>query len=218
MNRHEEMPSPGPASLPGGGVALLGALANPWRSRILGELCRRPMSPSQFTADVGGEISTISRHFRWLADLEYISVAAEMTGGARRGAVERVYAPAQLGRIGLREWGGLSLERRKVWTRGAVALYFRRIFEAIEAGTFDSEDERHFSWDAVAVDRQAWRELTARLDEVLDWLPQLEAESARRETDAIEPPLLATVGLGAFSSPPQTALRASKSSRTGDRA
>jgi DNA-binding transcriptional ArsR family regulator len=183
---------------------LIGALANPWRSRILGALCLRALSPSRFVAEVGGEISTISRHFRWLADAGYISLVEERTGGSRRGAVERLYVTTPGSLIDSREWAALPIGRRRAWTRSAVAMYFRRIVEAIDGDTFESESDRHFSWDAVALDRQGWGELTERLDEILAWLPRLEAESARRAVSAPERPVLATVGLGAFSSPPQT--------------
>ena len=177
------------------------ALANPWRARIIGEVYQRPMSPSQFVEEIGGEISTISRHFRWLADTGYIEVADERSGGKRRGGVERFYRGTQRNRLLDPEWETLPLEVRELWSRNAVAVYYRRIIEAMDARTFDAEEDRHFSWDAVALDRQGWEELVGRLLQVLDWLPELETESAQRLEESGKAPIPVTVGLAAFRSP-----------------
>lgn len=183
------------------GAKLARALSNPWRARIIGEVYRRPMSPSQFVEEIGGEISTISRHFRWLAEMGYIEVLDEKSGGRRRGGVEHIYQGTQRSRLLDPEWETLPLEVRELWSRNAVAVYYRRIIEAMDARTFDAEEDRHFSWDAVALDRQAWKELVERLLQVLDWLPELENESAHRLKASGEEPIPATVGLAAFRSP-----------------
>lgn len=189
------------------GAKLAKTLANPWRARILDELYLRPMSPSQFVEEVGGEISTISRHFRWLAASGYIEVADEKSGGRRRGGVEHIYRTTQRNRLDTPEWATLSLKDREVWTLNAVGAYLRRIFEGLDTGTFDAEVDRHFSWDALSLDRQAWEQITDRLDEVLDSLPVLEAEAAQRMKDSGEDPIPATVSLAAFRSPTESTLR-----------
>jgi DNA-binding transcriptional ArsR family regulator len=175
---------------------------NSWRSRILAELCRREMSPSQFVVEVGGELSTISRHFRWLEESNSIELAKEARGVGRRGAPERFFRTSQPNRFDSPAWASLPQERREVWTRNAVAVYFRRVIEAVGAGTFDWEGDRHFSWDVVTLDRRAWTEVTERLDETLDWLVQLSRESERRLAEAGGEAILTTVGLSAFLSPP----------------
>jgi DNA-binding transcriptional ArsR family regulator len=182
-------------------------LVNPWRGKIMGELYLRPMSPSQFVEEVGGEISTIARHFRQLAEWNYLEVVDEKSGGRRRGGVEHIYRTTQRDLIDTPAWSTLSLAEREEWSRNAIAFYFRRITEAVEAGTFDAEVERHFSWDAVSLDRQAWKEVGDRLDEVLAWLPELEAEAALRMKDSGEDAILATVGLAAFRSPKESTLK-----------
>jgi DNA-binding transcriptional ArsR family regulator len=182
-------------------------IANPWRSRILGELYLRPLSPSQFVEEVGGEISTIARHFRYLAKHGYIEIVDEKSGGRRRGGVEHIYRTTQRDQLDSDAWATLPLEARKEWSRNSIAFFFRRITEAVEADTFDSETDRHFSWDAVSLDRIAWKEVTDRLDELLAWLPELEAESAQRLGSSEEEPIFATVGLSAFRSPTSSEVR-----------
>jgi DNA-binding transcriptional ArsR family regulator len=187
-------------------------LANPWRARILGELYLRPMSPSQFVAQVGGEISTISRHFRALAKWGYLEVIDEKSGGKRRGGVEHIYRTTQRDHLDSEAWASLPRSAREERTRGTVAFLFRRISEAVESGTFDAEVDRHLSWDALNFDRRAWKELSVRLDEVLDWLPELAAESAQRIRESGEEPIPATVGLAAFRSPTESQLEDLRSS------
>jgi DNA-binding transcriptional ArsR family regulator len=190
-------------------AAKLGQIVrNGWRSRILAELCDREISPSQFVTEVGGELSTISRHFRWLEQTRSIEVAREERKEGRRGAAERVFRTTQPSRFDSPDWARLPLEQREVWSRNAVAVYFWRVIDAVGAGTFDSEGIRHFSWDAVILDRRAWQEVTDRLDEILDWLRLLEAESESRLKETGGKAIPATVGLSAFLSPPRDCHRA----------
>jgi DNA-binding transcriptional ArsR family regulator len=192
----------------GAATKLTRIVNNPWRSRVLAEVCRRETSPSRFVAEVGGEISTISRHFRWLEESGSIEVAREETGGRHRGATERIFRSALPSRLDTPEWMRLSLERRELWSRDSVALYFWRVIDAIGAGTFDSQRDRHFSWDAVTLDARAWKEVGDRLDEILDWLLQLQAESEDRLKEAGGEGILTTVGLSAFRSPPGSGVHA----------
>jgi DNA-binding transcriptional ArsR family regulator len=195
------------------GSRLASLLSNPWRSKILGELYLRPMSPSQFVEEVGGEISTISRHFRQLADWNYIEVVDERSGGRRRGGVEHIYRSTQNDLLDSPTWATLPLRVREEWSQNAIAFYFRQITEAVEAGTFDAEVDRHFSWAALSLDRQAWKEVTDRLDEVLAWLPELEAEAASRLNESGKEPIPATVGFTAFRSPTDADLKSLRSAK-----
>jgi DNA-binding transcriptional ArsR family regulator len=188
--------------------SLVKTLANPWRARILGELYVQPMSPSQFVNEVGGEISTISRHFRQLSAWGYLEVVEEKKGGRRRGGVERIYRAIQRSHLDSEAEAMLPLEVREERSRQAIASYLSRVAEAMDAGTFDSESDRHFSWDALSLDRRAWKAITDRLDELLASLPQLQAEAAQRMKESGEESIYATVGLAAFPSPTGSALRA----------
>lgn len=177
------------------------ALANPWRARILAELRARPMSPSQFVAEVGGELSNVSRCFRQLADLGYIEVAERRTGDGRRGGVEHVYRSIQRAYCPTPEWQAFSPRHREDLSGGILASFGRRIDEAVEAGTFDLEVERHLSWQIVMFDRRGWKEVIDRLDSTLFWLPELEAEALARMAVSGEEAIPTTVGLACFRSP-----------------
>ncbi len=177
------------------------ALASTWRCRVVAELSVRPMSPSQFVEEVGGELTHISRCFRQLAKWDYIEVVEERRGGGRRGGVERVYRKIHRAHFDSPTWERLPRLLRDDITGNLLMTYLDRIREAIEADTIDAEGDRHLSWDTPSLDRQAWTELMTRLDEVLDWLPKLASESAERMAKSGEEPIPTTVGLTAFRSP-----------------
>lgn len=182
------------------------ALANAWRARIVAELSVRPMSPSQFVEEVGGELSNISRCFRQLAEWDYIEIVETKKGGRRRGGVEHVYRRIQRAHYDTETWEVLPRLLRDDISGNILEGYFARIAEAVDAGTFDAEVDRHLSWDVITLDRQAWTELSNRLDEVLEWLPELEHESARRMAETGEEPIPTTVGLTSFRSPKRSDL------------
>jgi hypothetical protein len=178
------------------------ALADVWRSRILMELSVRPLSPSQFVEEVGGEISEIGRCFRQLAAWDYIEVVDVRTGqGQRQGGVEHVYRGIQRAHFDTSVWEGLPRRHRDGFSGSILESYFARIAEAVAAGTFDDELDRHLSWDGVPLDRLAWTQLGTRLDQILHWLPVLAAEAARRIAKSGDEPIPTTVGLAAFRSP-----------------
>jgi DNA-binding transcriptional ArsR family regulator len=190
-------------------------LANPWRAQILAELSSRPMSPSQFVDEVGGELTNISRCFRQLAEWGYVEVVERKTGGHRRGGVEHVYRSIQRAHFDSPSWELLPRYLREDISNSLLITFFTRLNDAIEAGTLDAEGDRHLSWDSPVLDRQAWKELTDRFDEVLDWLPELEAESARRMAESGEEPIPTTVGLAAFRSPKPSEVKAKRKRSAG---
>lgn len=188
------------------------ALADSWRVRILSELSVRPMSPSQFVEEVGGELTQIARCFRQLAEWDFVEVVEERPGRRRGAAIEHVYRGIQRAHFDTATWKSVSRSERDTWSRTAVSAYFARIAEAVEAGTFDAEIDRHVSWDGLALDRPAWEELGRRLDEVLESLPELAVEADRRLQGSDDERIPTVVGLSAFRSPqsPTTMLLASR--------
>lgn len=178
------------------------AFADPLRSRILTELRGRPMSPSQFCREIGGELSVVSRCFRQLADWGFIELVAEKTGGGRRGGIEHVYRSASRMVFGTDEWKEMPLMLREDISVHVLSSYWHAMTEAMESGTFDQRVDRHFSWQALTLDREAWIALTDRCDEILAWLPRLQAECADRIAASGEQPIPTIVGLVCFRSPP----------------
>lgn len=183
-------------------VEMAQVLSNPWRFRILEELNTRPMSVDQFVREVGGEQSNISRRFKQLVEWGFLELVEEKRGGRRRGGVERLYRSTLLVRLDSHTWRGLPLAVRDDISRNVLDGLTRRVAEALEAGTFDEEVDRHLSWIPATLDHAALVRLGERLDEILDLVPELEREALERieagESDAIP----STVALLSFRSPP----------------
>lgn len=188
------------------------ALADNWRVRILAELSVRPLSPSRFAEEVGGELTHISRCFRQLAEWGYIEVIEERTGRRRGAAIEHVYRGIQRAHFDTESWETLPREGRNAVSHAAVGSYFARLGEAVNGGTFDAEIDRHLSWDSVVLDAVSWDQLGGWLDDVLDWLPELAVEASARIARSGEAPIPTIVGLSAFRSPqsPATMLQVSR--------
>lgn len=184
------------------GPKMAGAFTDPWRSRIVMELSGRPMSPSQFVEQVGGELTHIARCCRQLADWGYLKIIEERPGSRRGASIEHVYKVIQPAHFDTATWEGLPRFQRDLVSDSILGSYFNRVTEAIKAGTFDQEVDRHLSWDGVVLDRTAWNGLASELDRVLGWLPDLEAGSVKRTAKTTEEELIpTTVGLAAFRSP-----------------
>lgn len=183
-------------------LRLAKTLANPRRARILGELMVRPMSLGQLTEELDADKSTISRELRELDRWGYVEVAEERSGG-RKGGPEKIYRALPENRLDREEWARLSRVEREEKSVNDIAFYMQRITEAVEARTFDADAElqRHFSWDALELDRAAWEQVGERLDQTLAWLREIQAEARERMADSGEEPIQTTVGLAAFRSP-----------------
>jgi predicted transcriptional regulator len=188
------------------------AVADPWRVRILAELSVRPLSPSRFVDEVGGNLTDIARYFRQLADWGYIELEEERAGRRRGAAIEHIYRGIQPAYFDTSSWEGVPRSDRDAVSRAAVSSYFARISEAVEAGTFDEELDRHLSWDGIVLDRDAWNRLGGRLNEVLTKLSAIEKEAAERLVSTAREEIPTIVGLAAFRSPqsPSVMLKASR--------
>jgi DNA-binding transcriptional ArsR family regulator len=183
------------------------ALSNPLRARILIELNLRDLSPSRFVEEVGGEITAVSREFRKLRDWGFAEVVGLRREKKGRRAPERVYRALVRTFFDAPGWEALPQFVREDLTANSTVFYYTRIRESIGTGNFDGEEDRHFSWTAPSVDREGWREIQERLDEVLDFVGEVEERSAERMKESAEAPIPMTVGLAGFRSPTPAELR-----------
>ncbi len=182
-------------------VEMAKVMRNPWRARILIELSARPLSPSQFVEEVGGSPSNISRCFRQLATWGYIEKVAEKPGGRKGGGLERIFRNTQRAYFDTETWAGLPVPLRSELSNNVLNSFLARVNDAIQAGTLDADIDRHLSWIPVQLNRGAWCEVSARLDEILEALPDLQETSLSRHQGPIEELIPTTVGLSSFRSP-----------------
>lgn len=185
------------------------ALQDSWRSQILSELAVRPMSPSQFVSEFGGELDRISRCFRDLAEWGYLELAEEIVGDGRRGGVEHVYRFIPRGpNADGRAWSQLSPKAREVLSGSKLRSFHAQVEAGIRAGTFEREIDSHLAVDAVLFDRTAWSRFISRLDDIASSLPARAAVAARRLDKNEAETIPTTVALAGFRSPEAPALAA----------
>ncbi len=175
-------------------------LSNPWRSRILTEMASRPMSPSQFVEEVGGEASYIARCFRELAEWDLVELVEERRGGRHGGGLERIYKSVQRMFFDNETWLKLPMFFRVEVSTSVLRDYVRRIDEAVDAGVFEADPKPSFAWKAVVLDRAGWRALAKRLDRILFRGPEIGRESIARAAGNVEELIPAVAGMAAFRS------------------
>jgi DNA-binding transcriptional ArsR family regulator len=177
------------------------AMASPLRSRVMMELSNGPQSPSELAEVVGEDLSAVARACRQLADWGFAEVVDERKRNHRRGGKEKVYRQLERAFFDTPNWAGLPQFLRNDFTVNILKSLWVRVGDALGAGTFDAEVDRHLSWIGAALDRTAWNELAVRLDDLLSWVPEAEAESTVRMAASGEEPIPATIALMAFRSP-----------------
>jgi DNA-binding transcriptional ArsR family regulator len=178
------------------------ALSEPWRNRILIELHKRPMSPTQFADAFGGpNLGTVARYFRQLRDWGYLEVLEKRPSKSGRSVNETIYRAVSRGPLYLESWESISPDVKSAEPGLFIGALLDQIHQAVLAGTMDADIDRHLSWKSLLLDRQAWRDCRARLSETQAWVKRLEAESAKRQATKNLELIPTTVALMAFRSP-----------------
>lgn len=181
---------------------LIKALSHPVRARALAILNERVASPKEIADELGLPVGNVSYHVNTLNKLGCVELVDRVP---RRGATEHFYRGVTRSFLNDDNWarldpdpkGGISIAGLKVINKHAKV--------AIEAGTFDSRDDRHLSCSPMTLDKQGWSEMTALLEETLERIAGINANAANRLADKVGPDevIRATVALLGFESPPQ---------------
>jgi DNA-binding transcriptional ArsR family regulator len=180
-------------------------LADPLRIKIVMELNMREMSPKQFhEAFGGGTLSRVCRHFDLLVEYGWLYQTRTETGGKRRGAVEHFYRATQPAVFYNEVWTPLPKSLKEMVSGGILEELVERVKEAMEAGTIDTREDRHFTWTALRLDQQGWENVIARVDAIFHFLFEEQEEADLRLAETGEEPIPMTVALAAFESPKDT--------------
>jgi DNA-binding transcriptional ArsR family regulator len=180
------------------------ALAHPLRIKILVELNKRAMSPTQFAWEIGGaSLSNVSRHFRRLEELKCIELVEIKTGGRRRGGKEHFFRATQRSLFDESIWTSLPNSIRSQITASTFTTYIERAAEAIRTGTMDARDDRHFTWTAMHYDLEAWNCLIQLMDALFRRSLEIQDKSQQRVLKSKERLVPVTVALTCFESPPE---------------
>jgi DNA-binding transcriptional ArsR family regulator len=176
--------------------------ADPIRLKIVTELFQREMSPSQFFAAYGGgSLSRVDRHFKRLVDQGWLRLVRQETGGNRRGAVENFYRAPRLAVFDNETWAQLPASVRTEFSWRIFSQFAERVKAALEAGTFDSRPERHFTWTPLILDERGRRRVLEIVDRTFESLFEERVDARVRIDRSNESPFRAVVGLAGFDSP-----------------
>jgi len=186
---------------------LIKALSHPVRARALAILSERVASPKEIADELEIPLGNVSYHVNTLKEFGCIELVDEVP---RRGATEHFYRGVARSFFNDENWarmdptskGGLSVAGLKVINKHARA--------AIEAGTFDSRDDRHLSYLTMSLDQEGWGEMTTLLAETLERLAEINVTAANRmaKSGGSADSIHATAALLGFESPPQTQQKA----------
>jgi hypothetical protein len=176
------------------------ALASSLRVEILAVLSHRQISPVGYMREYGGKLSGVAYHFKVLEAYECIELAGTVK---RRGALEHIYRCTKRPLLGDGDWKLLPLSVRGGISGAILQTLIERCRLAIEEGTFDARDDRHFTWTPLMVDEKGWKETTALLAAALAKLEKIEASSNARLAKSGADPIPVTVALAGFESPPE---------------
>jgi hypothetical protein len=177
-------------------------LADPLRLKIATELFLREMSPTLFFEEFGGgSVSRVARHFEALVKAGWLRYVRSATGGKRFGGVEGFYRARELAVFDNEAWAGLPYSVRAEISSMIFDQLADRVVEAIQAGTFDSRPNRHFTWTPVLLDPAGWKRVIAALDSLLESLFEEQEDTRLRVANSGEEPFLATISLAGFEIP-----------------
>lgn len=156
---------------------LVRALAHPLRIKILEILTERVTSPNRLSGDLDAGLSHVAYHTRALDKcgcLELVDTAK------RRGATEHFYKAAPHSFIGDRIWRRVPRALLGGISGATLQSFMDRAVAALEAGTIDGREDTTLYWMPVQLDEEGWDKVTATMEETVNKVVAIEAESRQR--------------------------------------
>ncbi len=189
-------------------LRLAKVFADPLRMKILAECNMREMSPKGFYEEFGGDsgdtLSRVYRAFEVLVEYDWLHQVRAETGGKRRGAVEHFYRATGPAVFDETTWPDVPDSMKAVVSWNVLKTFARQVKEAMEAGTMDAREDRHFTWSPLRLDQQGWETVIAWLDGIFYFLSEEQEDANARMAETGEEPIPMTVALAAFESPKDT--------------
>jgi len=186
----------GPVGCCAADQTLIKALSHPVRANALTILNQRVASPKEIAGELSEEVGKVSYHVKELRNLGCVEL---VDTAQRRGATEHYYRGVAQTYLGDEFWSMLSTGVRNGISVTGLKVLIEAAREAVEAGTFDTRVDRHLSCLTFSLDGEGWEEARDLLNETLDRLAEIGAQSEAREA---KERISATFGLLSFESPP----------------
>ncbi len=173
-------------------------LRHPLRVRILAACTERPTSIGEFAKQVGVRQSKARYHFGILRDEGYIRICGKKQA---RGSQQYFYVATRVGVITDREFAELDAEEQHRVSAAVIKTFHGRCLVALQADTFDSREDSHFTWAPRIFDEQGWKDQMEELLRGYERSDEIEAESKARMRRSGEEGIPTTIGLAGFESP-----------------
>ena len=156
---------------------LLRALSHPTRIKILAVVSERVASPVEMCSEIGETIGNTGYHARVLRDYGLIEVVDEQPV---RGAVEHFYRAVERPMFDDECWAEFDPAVKRAISSYGIDLLFQDAARALQAGTFDSRDERHLSRTPMLLDAEGFAAVAKIQNDALDAILVEQAASAER--------------------------------------
>ena len=163
---------------------LVKAIGHPVRMRLLARLNERVASPVELARELGESVQLVSYHVRILRELEFVELVSTTP---RRGAVEHHYRATRRAFVSDADYAAMPKDVRAELAGVALERILGQAVEAHAAGVFADSVDSNLSAGDFILDEQAWRQLTEKVAEVVEYAMELQAEAAPRLQDGAEP-------------------------------
>ena len=174
------------------------AFAHPLRVQILIILNEKVASPNMLAQQLDQSLNLVAYHVRVLEKYDCIELVDTKQ---RRGATEHFYRATRRQFLTDSEWSRLPESLRPGLSAAMLKTAFEDVEEALNKETFDELEDRHLSRTPMVVDKQGWKDTAELLEETLDRLIEIQAESSARLAESDEESLLSRVLVLHFKSP-----------------
>jgi hypothetical protein len=185
-------------------VRLAKVFADPLNLKIVSETNLRVMSAKELHQTLGPDLppKVFHRRIKVLESLGWLIKVDTKTGGMRRGSKEHFYAAACPAIYDPDDWPRIPSGEKAVFSRRAFQQLIEKVGEAMRAGTFDARSERHWTWLPLRLDGMGWQQVISTIDDLFRFLFEERDAANFRLAASNDDPLLATVCILGFESPP----------------
>jgi DNA-binding transcriptional ArsR family regulator len=167
-------------SLPRLNPSLAKALAHPLRQQLLLQYNERVASPGELADRLGAPLGDVSYHTKRLLALGCIELDRTEPG---RGGTRHYYRAVVRYELQSAEYASLAPALRTGFVEPILSTIWRDVDDARTVAGFDDPD-MHISHQWLELDDDAWNELSALLEQVVETADRLARESASRRPNA----------------------------------
>jgi DNA-binding transcriptional ArsR family regulator len=155
---------------------LVKAMAHPLRYQILMRFNERVASPTEIAKELGESVGVVSYHVRLLEEMGFVELVDEQP---RRGAVEHFFRATQRAWFSKDGWARLPVGVRRSMAGATLEEIAKSVTSAAKINAFDALDV-HVSYTPLQVDDQGFADACSVLDEAIQKVLDIQAESVSR--------------------------------------